>query len=83
MSDKSDKDLPASAQQQQPSNPTRRRFLAGATVLGVGASIVPLARAAADGNKKVVLNTLPTGAQNPLLRRHVKNVVVLFPNGQV
>lgn len=80
MSDKPQNDLPPSAQdqQQQPSNPARRRFLAGATALGVGASIAPLAGAAAEGNKKVLLNALPQSAQNSLLRRYVKNVVVIY-----
>ena len=80
MSDKPQNDLPPSAQdqQQQPSNPARRRFLAGATALGVGASLVPLAGAATEGNKKVLLNALPQSAQNSLLRRYVKNVVVIY-----
>ncbi len=64
--------------EQQPSNPARRRFLAGATALGVGATIAPLAGAASDCSKKVLLSGLPKGAQDPLLRHHVKNVVVIY-----
>ncbi|OJT50180.1 hypothetical protein BSR04_00455, partial [Serratia plymuthica] len=80
MSDKQHNDLPPAAgdNEQQPANPARRRFLAGATALSVGATLAPLANAAGEGNKKLLLSGLPEGAQNPLLRRHVKNVVVIY-----
>ncbi|MFC6377170.1 acid phosphatase [Tatumella terrea] len=65
-----------------PDNPARRRFLAGASVLGLSSGILPLANAATGTenctDNRHLLSQLPRKAQDSLLRKHIRHVVVIY-----
>ncbi|MBS0856893.1 MULTISPECIES: acid phosphatase [unclassified Tatumella] len=68
-----------SAQNTRPDNPARRRFLAGASVIGLSSGILPLADAKTpSAHQPVALNKLPEKQQDQLLRKHVRNIVVIY-----
>lgn len=61
-------------------NPARRRFLAGASVLGLSSSLIPLAHASEGnhGKRHQPLHPLPKKTQDALLRKHIRRVVVIY-----
>jgi len=64
-----------------PENPQRRRLLAGASVLGVSSTLLPLGSSQAATQQPQTarpLTAYPTEQQNQLLRKHVKNIVVIY-----
>lgn len=61
-----------------PNNTGRRRFLAGASALGIGGAMAPLAAEAHSEHKTVDLAKLPRQQQDAVLRKHVKHVVVIY-----
>lgn len=64
-----------------PENPQRRRLLAGASVLGVSSTLLPLGGAQAVVHQNSAARPLadyPTTKQTELLREKVKNVVVIY-----
>lgn len=68
---------------QSPSDPQRRRLLTGASVLGLSAGLLPLAKAAATCSDSSspsghLLSELPFPQQQQLLRKHVKKVLVIY-----
>ncbi|KGD73652.1 acid phosphatase [Tatumella morbirosei] len=67
------------AQTSNPDNPARRRFLAGASVIGLSSGILPLAGAkAAPAHQQIALSKLPAKQQDQLLRKHIRNIVVIY-----
>ncbi|WP_038027593.1 acid phosphatase [Tatumella saanichensis] len=60
-------------------NPARRRFLAGASVLGLSSGLLPLAQATAAKTPPAQrLHQLPAREQDRLLRQHIHHIVVIY-----
>ncbi|MCU1765147.1 MULTISPECIES: acid phosphatase [Pseudomonas] len=78
MSDDTDlRDTPESATD-QPADTSRRRFLGGVAVLGVGATLSACGQPGEPGGKPPVERPLSPAELDKALQAQVKNVVVLF-----